>query len=154
MLQCFGSLAQHWSTILIAIGVVFFSVMQFREVFWSAGLLEMALIAVGMQAVFAGSRVILHGWFCEKAIKVELTSEDKDMNQLRRIHGAMLRELRKEHGWVLRGRLSPFHQQALLPFFCWTLVPVIFGFAFFTCRLHWAQFWNFIQGVLQGSWRM
>jgi hypothetical protein len=61
MLEYFGTLAQHWSTILIAIGVAFFSVMQFREVFWSAGLLAMALIAVGVQARFAGSRVILHG---------------------------------------------------------------------------------------------
>lgn len=148
LLQYFGTLGQHWSTLLVAIGVVFFSIMQFRQEFWRVGLLETALFALGAQAVFAGSRVVLHGWFCELAVRVPLTREDNDTNQLKRVHTAMLRGLRREHGWAMR--LPPFYQRALLSSFCWTLVWTIFAFVVFAYSRHWAEFCGFLRGVLQG----
>jgi hypothetical protein len=135
----------------VAIGVVFFSIMQFRDVFWKAGLFEAALIAVGAQAVYAWSRVTLHGWYCELAVRVQLGANSK--NQLERVHNAMLGRLRQEHPRAMK-YWPPFWKRALLGFFLWTVVTTIIAFLGFTLGLHREQFWAFLQGVLPGSWQM
>ena len=152
LLQYFGALGQHWSISLAGYGVVLFSILQFKDFFVSKGLFEVALIGLIGQAVFAASRVVVHGWYCEMAVKGCLRSEDEGPTILGRVHASMLRELRDKRKWLMK--LWPlFWERYALPVgVCWTLLWTIAPFYVFTCSRHWTEFYGFLERNVFSVW--
>lgn len=147
LLQYFGALAQHWSIIVAGYGAVLFSILQFKPFFVSKGLFELALIGLFGQAAFAASRFVLHGMYCELAVKGTLKDEDEGSTILGRVHASLLRELREKHECIMKVWL-PFWEHGLLGWGGWTLVWTIASLCWFSHSPHWTVFCGFLQRVL------
>jgi hypothetical protein len=151
LLQYFGALAQHWAIIVAGYGVVLFSILQFKSFFVSKGLFEVALFGLFGQAVFAASRFILHGWYCEQAVEGTLGSKDwgATLTLLGRVHASMLRQIHEKHECIMK--LPPFWgKRAGWGWVVWTLVWTIPPFIVYTCGRHSTEFCGFLQRFFLG----
>ena len=115
LLDYYGSLARHWATVLLAVAVTFYSVVQVRKAIGNDWLFSFTLTMIAAGAVYAFLRMFTLGKYCELALdtKVRPLGEGTCVSQM--LHG-MHHSLRTDRTLKHLDKLGDFKG-----FLCWTL---------------------------------
>ena len=124
LLDYFGSLARHWATVLLAVAVTFYSVVQVRKAIGNDWLFSFTLTMTAAGGIYAFLRMVTHGKTCELALDPKVRPRGPGTYASQMLHG-MLGTFRTHPRLQYLDRLGDFRG-----FLCWTLGWVCAWFAF------------------------
>jgi hypothetical protein len=124
LLDYFGSLARHWATVLLAVAVTFYSVVQVRKAIGNDWLFSFTLTMTAAGGIYAFLRMVTHGKYCELALDPKVRPRGPGTYASQMLHG-MQHSLRTNRTLKHLDKLGEFKG-----FLCWTFGSVCIWFFF------------------------